>query len=136
MTRLLTSLTITLLLCTPAAADDWRPWEAAARTCEHGHSHSGGPLNAAIQVYQRYISPVDGARCSMYPTCSAYAAEAVQHHGPLLGSFIFVDRLYHENDPIERQKRIVKYGYYRYYDPLINNTFWLTPQPSASSATQ
>lgn len=37
-----------------------------------------------------------------------------------------VDRLMHEGDPIEQQEPIMKWGYRRYYDPLVYNDFWLT----------
>lgn len=111
-----------------AAADDWGPWEVRESAAEV-EPYNGQSLTAVIKLFQKYISPVDGARCNMYPTCSAYAVHAVRKHGPLLGTLIFVDRLYHESDPIEHKHPIVKHGYIRYDDPLINNTFWLNDQP-------
>ena len=40
---------------------------------------------APIRLYQRWISPLLGPRCRYYPSCSAYAVEAVQRHGVLRG---------------------------------------------------
>lgn len=34
-----------------------------------------------IRLYQRCISPVLPPACRFYPTCSAYAAEAILRHG-------------------------------------------------------
>jgi putative membrane protein insertion efficiency factor len=82
-------------------------------------------MTGPIRFFQRHISPVDGQRCSMYPTCSAYALQALEGYGPLLGSFIFVDRIYHEGDPQEQQQPLVKHGYIRFADSLAENTFWL-----------
>jgi len=115
-----------------AAADDWGPWKTPATSQNHkGQSPlgdgSGGPLQLAVRFYQRYISPVDGPRCPMYPTCSTYALQALDKHGPLMGVFITVDRLYREIDPHEHQQPIVKGDYIRFYDPLENNDFWLEP---------
>lgn len=108
---------------TPLKAGEWGPWETPFQPAK---SNQTSPLAASIKLFQKYISPVDGSRCSMYPTCSSYALQAVEQHGPLLGTFIFVDRLYHEGDPHEHQQPIIKHGYIRYYDPLENNTFWLS----------
>jgi uncharacterized protein len=38
-----------------------------------------------IRIYQRFISPLFPARCRYYPTCSAYAVEAIRVHGPWRG---------------------------------------------------
>jgi uncharacterized protein len=43
--------------------------------------------------YRRFVSPLLGARCRFYPSCSAYALEAVQVHGALRGSWLAVRRL-------------------------------------------
>ena len=43
-------------------------------------------LRFLIKFYQYVISPVLGPRCRFYPTCSAYALEAIEIHGPLKGT--------------------------------------------------
>lgn len=50
-------------------------------------------LVVLLQGYRRFISPLLGARCRFYPSCSAYALEAVQVHGALRGSWLAVRRL-------------------------------------------
>jgi uncharacterized protein len=50
-------------------------------------------LLAAIRFYSRAISPALPPRCRFYPTCSAYAAEAVQRHGAARGTWLAVRRL-------------------------------------------
>jgi putative membrane protein insertion efficiency factor len=40
---------------------------------------------APIRVYQRLLSPLLGPRCKYYPSCSEYAAQAVQRYGILRG---------------------------------------------------
>lgn len=42
-------------------------------------------LAAPIRLYQRFISPALGPRCRYSPTCSAYALEAIEVHGPIKG---------------------------------------------------
>ena len=43
--------------------------------------------------YRRFISPLLPPACRFYPSCSAYALEAVQLHGALRGSWLAVRRL-------------------------------------------
>ncbi|MCD6582370.1 MAG: membrane protein insertion efficiency factor YidD [Desulfuromusa sp.] len=105
-------------------ADDWGPWEVSEQT-QKPDSANNSVLQTAVQLFQKYISPVDGQRCAMYPTCSTYSLQAIRKHGPLIGVFLTVDRLYHEGDPIEQQQPINKWGYIRFYDPLENNDWWL-----------
>ncbi|NLF56796.1 MAG: membrane protein insertion efficiency factor YidD [Candidatus Hydrogenedens sp.] len=40
---------------------------------------------ACIRLYQRFLSPLLGEHCRFYPSCSQYAAEAVQVHGVVRG---------------------------------------------------
>jgi uncharacterized protein len=56
-------------------------------------SPAGWLLVGLLTVYRRYISPLLGPRCRFYPSCSAYALEAVQLHGALRGSWLAVRRL-------------------------------------------
>lgn len=48
---------------------------------------------ALIRVYQRVISPVLGPRCRFYPTCSEYARQAIETHGPWRGSWLSLRRI-------------------------------------------
>jgi uncharacterized protein len=43
--------------------------------------------------YRMFVSPLLGPRCRFYPSCSAYALEAVQVHGALRGSWLAARRL-------------------------------------------
>ncbi|MCL2265479.1 MAG: membrane protein insertion efficiency factor YidD [Treponema sp.] len=46
-----------------------------------------------IRFYQQVISPHFPPVCRYYPTCSAYAFEAVSKHGFLRGSWLAVKRI-------------------------------------------
>jgi len=56
-------------------------------------SPAGWLLVGLLTGYQRFVSPLLGPRCRFYPSCSAYALEAVQVHGALRGSWLAVRRL-------------------------------------------
>jgi uncharacterized protein len=56
-------------------------------------SPAGQALILLLTVYRRFVSPLLGQRCRFYPSCSAYALEAVQLHGALRGSWLAVRRL-------------------------------------------
>jgi putative membrane protein insertion efficiency factor len=42
-------------------------------------------MTAPIRLYQRWVSPALAPRCRYYPTCSAYAVEAIRELGPIRG---------------------------------------------------
>lgn len=46
-----------------------------------------------IRFYQYVISPMLGPRCRYLPTCSEYTIEAIQHHGPLKGTWLGIKRV-------------------------------------------
>ncbi|MFI7435304.1 membrane protein insertion efficiency factor YidD [Micromonospora haikouensis] len=50
-------------------------------------------LTGPIVAYRRWISPALPARCRFYPSCSAYALEAVARHGAIRGAGLTVRRL-------------------------------------------
>jgi uncharacterized protein len=50
-------------------------------------------IRILIRAYQLGISPLLGARCRFYPSCSQYALEAVSTHGSLRGSWLALRRL-------------------------------------------
>ncbi|MFL6097664.1 MAG: membrane protein insertion efficiency factor YidD, partial [Blastococcus sp.] len=53
----------------------------------------GRALLRLIGFYSRAVSPALPARCRFYPTCSAYAAEAIARHGAGRGTWLAVRRL-------------------------------------------
>ena len=50
-------------------------------------------LIVLLNGYRRFVSPLLAPRCRFYPSCSAYALEAVQLHGALRGSWLATRRL-------------------------------------------
>ncbi|RIJ77233.1 membrane protein insertion efficiency factor YidD [Nakamurella silvestris] len=46
-----------------------------------------------IRGYQRFISPALPPTCRFYPTCSAYAVQAITEHGALRGFWLALRRL-------------------------------------------
>jgi putative membrane protein insertion efficiency factor len=38
-------------------------------------------LTAPIKFYQKWISPMFAPRCKYYPSCSSYAATAIENYG-------------------------------------------------------
>jgi len=60
------------------------------RALERGVLHA---LVALVRLYRVAASPYLAPRCRYTPTCSAYALEALRHHGPWRGSGYAVRRL-------------------------------------------
>lgn len=50
-------------------------------------------LIAFIRAYQYLLSPWWGSHCRFTPTCSHYAAEALERHGALSGSWLALRRI-------------------------------------------
>lgn len=50
-------------------------------------------IGGAIRAYQLAVAPVLGPACRFEPSCSRYAAEAVERHGALRGSWLAMRRL-------------------------------------------
>ena len=52
-----------------------------------------GVLKAPIHVYRYAVSPLLASNCRFQPTCSAYALEALERHGPLRGAALALRRI-------------------------------------------
>jgi putative membrane protein insertion efficiency factor len=52
-----------------------------------------GVLVWLIRTYKKLVSPVLPPACRFEPTCSAYATDAIQKHGPVRGVFLAVRRI-------------------------------------------
>lgn len=50
-------------------------------------------LLMAISFYRKCISPLKPPSCRFYPTCSAYAYEAVTKYGAIKGTYLAVKRI-------------------------------------------
>ena len=50
-------------------------------------------LTAMVRGYQLAISPLLPASCRYYPSCSAYALEAIDRYGPWHGSWLAMKRI-------------------------------------------
>lgn len=50
-------------------------------------------LTAIIKLYRRYISPILPPSCRFYPTCSAYALEAITKYGSIRGGYLSIKRI-------------------------------------------
>lgn len=68
-------------------------------------------LLAMIRLYRITLSPYIGWHCRFHPSCSAYAAEAIERHGPRLGLWLAAKRLLrcrpgggHGVDPVPETK--------------------------------
>mgnify|MGYP001377415322 CR=1 FL=1 len=64
-----------------------------------------------VRIYQRWLSPAFGSRCRYYPSCSEYAAQAIERFGILRGLALAGWRLLRCNpwshggfDPLENQR--------------------------------
>ena len=63
---------------------------------------------AMIRFYQRKISPACPPRCRYYPTCSAYAVEAITKYGAVKGGWLTFKRL----------MRCHPFSKHPYFDPV------------------
>jgi putative membrane protein insertion efficiency factor len=46
-----------------------------------------------IRGYQLYVSPLLPSACRYYPSCSAYAIEAIEKYGSLRGTVLAIRRI-------------------------------------------
>lgn len=53
-----------------------------------------GALVLVLRFYQAVLSPLIPAACRFEPTCSQYAIEAIQKHGPWRGVRLTAVRLF------------------------------------------
>lgn len=128
MRRATLALLPCLLLAPAPARPGWDPpgWAAAPPREERGSTNPASvALGWAVQAYRATVSRVDGDRCPSYPTCSAYALEAVGRHGALLGAVLTAGRLLGEADEAAFAPRIFVDGRWRIYAPVDDDLAFL-----------
>lgn len=101
----------------------------------------GALLLGALVLYRYLVSPIlhmvaPGSGCRFEPSCSAYAAEAVRHHGPFRGTWLALRRLArchpwggHGYDPVPDTCSCTRHSDHQH--PTL-----LTPAPSESGPQQ
>jgi putative membrane protein insertion efficiency factor len=50
-------------------------------------------MRALLRGYRYFLSPLLPPACRFYPSCSAYAEQALQEHGALRGGWLAAHRL-------------------------------------------
>ena len=50
-------------------------------------------LMGVVKAYRFFLSPWLGSACRFTPTCSQYALQALERHGPAAGSYLTARRL-------------------------------------------
>ena len=77
----------------------------------------------AILLFQKYISPIDGARCNFYPSCSAYSQQCVKKWGLFRCIIMTADRLQRCHSCVSAEN-YPSYTHGRLWDPQDENNFW------------
>jgi hypothetical protein len=86
-------------------------------------SWSGLPAQWVIRFYQTQIGPAIGQRCSLHPSCSRYAQQALTKFG-ILGIGFIGDRMIREPDVVaQKLKPVIIEGRVKYLDPLEDHDF-------------
>ena len=80
-------------------------------------------LLGAIRFFQKYISPLDGPRCVLYPTCSQYGYLAIKKYGVFKGIVMTGDRLIRCNPSRTADHDYQPLPNGRLYDPPAMNAF-------------
>lgn len=75
------------------------------------------PFSWMIRLYQRHISPINGGRCPMYPSCSRFAAQAVNEEGAK-GLLMTFDRLLRCGRDLAHYPLIFRGGRVLHHDPV------------------
>ena len=81
-------------------------------------------LTMGIEGYQKFLSPVLDSKCYMFPSCSAYAKQALDEYGPFLGVLLIIDRLFREANETQTSPLIRQGETFKLYDPPSANVWW------------
>ncbi|MEA1935748.1 MAG: membrane protein insertion efficiency factor YidD [Thermodesulfobacteriota bacterium] len=87
-------------------------------------SFSGHLLMQGVKIFSKYISRVDGDRCPMHPTCSAYSLQVIKKHGFFIGFMMTAGRLIHESNEMDYAPLVQVGDRCKFYDPVSDNDFW------------
>jgi putative component of membrane protein insertase Oxa1/YidC/SpoIIIJ protein YidD len=102
------------------------PAARAEAASEERGSIAAAVGHAVLDLYRSQIRPAIGQRCSLQPSCSEYARQALSRHG-VVGVALIGDRAIREPDVVAAQADPVVINGRRFYrDPLDAHDGWLT----------
>lgn len=81
-------------------------------------------LLGSIRLFQKRISPIEGPRCRLFPTCSHYGYQAIREYGPLRGILMTGDRLLRCNPSRRPGSDYPLLPNGRLYDPVSRNSLF------------
>jgi putative component of membrane protein insertase Oxa1/YidC/SpoIIIJ protein YidD len=124
--KLFAIFAVAALLAEPVAlANEAYAWGLWPKQAEKENGETAGPrpswVHRLYHWYQDRVSAADGAACPFYPTCSAFALQALTRHGIFYGGTLTIDRLLSEYPGMPKSNLyplITKYGVHRPYDPV------------------
>lgn len=109
---------------------------SCATSAKDASDMQSSSVTSTMSFYQKYISSVDGDRCSMVPSCSSYFTHAVKKHGLFLGWIMTCDRLMRCGRDEFRVSEIRLRGQRQYcLDSVENNDFWWYETSSPEQGT-
>jgi uncharacterized protein len=50
-------------------------------------------LRGAVRAYRWFVRPILPPACRFFPSCSEYAEQAIERHGPMRGSWLAARRI-------------------------------------------
>ncbi|MCG8470899.1 MAG: membrane protein insertion efficiency factor YidD [Desulfobacterales bacterium] len=90
------------------------------------------PSPLLFSLFKSFISTIDGKRCDHVPSCARYAKNAVEAHGPVVGTILTCDRLMRcGGDDMEILSKVVVDGSLYVWDPVTENDFWWNKKEEA-----
>lgn len=121
------SALLLMMVCMSAVTSGCMAGSAAIQPDDDGQA--GGwqlPAPSVLSFYRSTVSAVDGDRCPMSPSCSAYAGEAVKKHGILVGWVMTCDRLIRcgRDETRLAPQQVTAEGRRLTLDSVSDNDFW------------
>jgi hypothetical protein len=99
-------------------------WNTEHQASRNPAGQCTDPLECMVTLHRKYISPIDGKNCPMYPSCSQYSLQCFEKHGLFIGWMMTCDRLLRcGRDELRLSPEIVVNDELLCYDPLENNDF-------------
>ncbi len=126
--HVLSAAAVAVMLSTGArAAPPWTPagWHVRPSQARQPTNPVAVAFDWALRAFRATVGRVDGSRCPSYPSCSAYAREAVARCGPIAGWVLTAGRLLSEADEAAFAPRILVGGRWRVYAPVEDDLAFL-----------